>query len=186
MEDAPSNSIYYTTFDDEEFLIFKNNDLLIYQSPLLAKIQIKFGDILFCDGTFYSCPSITYQIFITRVYSEKSNAYYTTSFSLMSNKTEDLYTIISKKLNDNINKYFDLYENYEINELHIDFEIAIGNSGKKIFPDCTIKYCIWHYNRALENHMNNICKTDKNINDYLFILYNCIRNHICVNLNIYL
>ena len=60
----------------------------------------------------------------------------------MSNKTEDLYTIIFQKLHDNINKYLDLDENYEINELHTDFEIAIGNSCKKIFPDCNIKYCI--------------------------------------------
>ena len=29
----------------------------------------------------------------------------------MSNKTEDLYTIIFQKLHDNINKYFDLDEN---------------------------------------------------------------------------
>jgi hypothetical protein len=109
--DAPSNSIYYSTSDDEEFLIFKNNDLLIFQSSSLAKILIKFGDILFCDGTFYSCPLIAYQLFITHVYSEKSNSYYTTSFSLMSYKTEDLYTIIFQKLHDNINKYFDLGEN---------------------------------------------------------------------------
>ena len=68
LEDAPSNSIYYSTCDDEEFFIFKNNDLLFFQSTSLAKIQIKFGDILFCDGTFYSCPSIAYQLFITRVY----------------------------------------------------------------------------------------------------------------------
>ena len=180
LEDAPSNSIYYSTCDDEEFFIFKNNDLLFFQSTSLAKIQIKFGDILFCDGTFYSCPSIAYQLFITRVYSEKSNAYYITSFSLMYNKTEDLYTIIFQKLHDNINKYLDLDENYEINELHTDFEIAIGNSCKKFFPDCNIKYCIWHYNRALENNMNTKCKIDINNNDDLFILYNYIRNlYIC-------
>ena len=40
LEDAPINSIYYSTCDDEEFFIFKNNDLLIFQSPSLAKIQI--------------------------------------------------------------------------------------------------------------------------------------------------
>ena len=105
----------------------------------------------------------------------------------MSNKTEDLYTIIFQKLHDNINKYLDLDENYEINELHTDFEIAIGNSCKKFFPDCNIKYSIWHYNRTLENNMNAICKTDINNNDDLFILYNYIRNlYICEPEYIYL
>lgn len=76
-------------------------------------------------------------------------------------------------------------ENYEINEIHTDFEISIGNSCKKIFSDCNIKYCIWHYNQALENSMNKICKTDLNNNDDLFIVYNCIINLYMCELNLY-
>ena len=48
---------------------------------------------------------MAYQLFITRAYSDESNVCYTTSFSLIRDKTEDLYNIIIQKLNDNINKY---------------------------------------------------------------------------------
>ena len=40
LKNTPSNSIYYTIFDEVEFLLFKNNDLLIVQSSSLAKIKI--------------------------------------------------------------------------------------------------------------------------------------------------
>ena len=35
-------------------------------------------------------------------------------------------------------------------KFHCDFEIAISNAAKNIFPDINIKYCIWHYKRSLE------------------------------------
>ena len=34
--------------------------------------------------------------------------------------------------------------------LHFDFEKGISNATIKIFPNITIKYCVWHYKRSLE------------------------------------
>ena len=76
------------------------------QSPNLAKIQMKLGNIIFWDATFYICPTICYQVFITRVYSNKTNSYYTTSFSIMNTKREKGYYKIFKILDDNIKKLF--------------------------------------------------------------------------------
>ena len=64
LEMAPEESIYYNTLKGENFVIYKDADLIVLQSPGLAKIHLKFGTILFCDATFFVCPSFSYQIFI--------------------------------------------------------------------------------------------------------------------------
>ena len=87
MASAPDGSIYYKTIKDEKFVIYKDDDLMIMKSPNLAKIQMKLGIIIFCDA----CPTISYQVFITRVFSEKTESYYTTSFSIMNKKREKDY-----------------------------------------------------------------------------------------------
>ena len=87
---------------------------MIFQSPDQAKIHLKYGKIIFADATFFSCPNLAYQLFIIRVHSLIDNIYYTTSFSLMKNKTEKDYALIFKKLSNNISHYLDIGEEYNI------------------------------------------------------------------------
>ena len=51
-------------------MIFKNNDLIIFQSPFQAKLFSKNKHI-FADSTFYIAPIFSYQVFITRTYVTK-------------------------------------------------------------------------------------------------------------------
>ena len=92
IQNAPTDSIYYKTLDNENFVLYKDNYMIILQSPKLAKIHMKFGSIIFCDATFFVCPSFAYQLFITRVFSSITNFYYTTSFTIMDGKKEIDYT----------------------------------------------------------------------------------------------
>ena len=93
---------------------------------------------MFVDATFYACPTIAYQLFITRIFDNDS--FYTTSFSLMRGKITEDYSIIFKKLHEHISMYSDINEKYVINELHTDFELAIGAAEKIIYPEIRIKY----------------------------------------------
>ena len=175
-ETIPEESIYYKTLDNQDFLAFKNDKIIIFQSPNLAKIQIKFGNLVFCDATFYSCPSFAYQLFITRVYDSTKNVYYTTSFTIMKGKSKNDYELVFRQLNENIKKHLDFDEEYYINELHTDFEIQIGEACRMIYPNVQIKYYIWHMKRALINKMNSLCKREIEEDDDLLILYNMINN----------
>ena len=58
--------------------------------------------------------TIYYQVFITRVFSGKTESYYTTSFSIMNKKREKDYYKIFKILDDNIKNYLDLGESYNV------------------------------------------------------------------------
>ena len=164
----------------QNFIYFKNNKIIIFQSPNLAKIHIKFGAMVFLDATFYSCPLIAYQLFITRVYDSIKNVYYITSFSLMKNKTKEDYELLFRKLHEIVVQNLDINEEYSIKELNTDFEIQIGKTCRMIYPEVQIKYCIWHIKCAIINKINSLWKSDIDEDDNLLILFNMINNlYLC-------
>ena len=128
LNEAPENSLYYKTLDEENFAVYKDSR----------------NFIVFCEATFFICPSFSYQVFITRVYSNTTKSYYTTSFSIMSGKNINDYKKVFSELHNNIKKYVNIGESFEITELHTDFEFAIGLGCKKEYPNLIVKNCIWH------------------------------------------
>ncbi|KAL6608912.1 hypothetical protein U3516DRAFT_873222 [Neocallimastix sp. 'constans'] len=127
-DEIPNESKYYKTKRDENFMIFKNNDLIVFQSPFQAELFSKNKHI-FVDGTFYIAPILpifSYQVFITRTYATELNCFYTTSFSILKIKKQTTYEILFEEIKKNSSKY-------------------------NIFINANIKYCIWHFKRALEN-----------------------------------
>ncbi|KAG4085362.1 hypothetical protein H8356DRAFT_1375016 [Neocallimastix lanati (nom. inval.)] len=167
-DEIPNESKYYKTKRDENFMIFKNNDLIVFQSPFQAELFSKNKHI-FADGTFYIAPIFSYQVFITRTYVTKLNCFYTTSFSILKNKK-------NKK---NSSKYNSIEITPKI--FHCDFEKAVSNAAQKVFINANIKYCIWHFKRALEIKKKELCgnKVEK-IKD-LYIYYNNISNFPFIN-----
>jgi len=60
--------------------------------------------------------------------------------------------MLFKKKNKKKKKNSNKYSNNTIvipNNFHCDFEKGISNAKEEIFPNINIKYCIWHYKRAL-------------------------------------
>jgi len=178
-DEIPDVSEYYKTKGDKEFKIFKNDNLIIFQSPFQAELFSKYEDI-FADGTFYIAPKISYQVFITRTYVEELNSFYTTSFSIIKNKEQINYEILLEELKKNAIKY---NNNSEITPkyFHCDFERAISNAAEKVFPNINIKYCIWHYKRALEAKFNKLINNEVECNINLYIDYKYISNFPFIN-----
>ena len=111
-------------------MIFKNDKLIVFQSPFQAKLFNEYKENLFADGTFYISPKIGYQVFITRNYVKEINSFYTTSFSILKDKEQLSYEIVLKELENNVCK---VTKNTVINPInfHCDFESAISNAAKK-------------------------------------------------------
>jgi len=61
-------------------MIFKNSNLIIFQSPFQVKLFRENNDDILVDGTFFIAPKFSYQIFITRTYVKELDRFYTTSF----------------------------------------------------------------------------------------------------------
>ncbi|KAL6617603.1 hypothetical protein U3516DRAFT_748571 [Neocallimastix sp. 'constans'] len=111
----PIESEYYKTKRGENFMIFKNSNLIIFQSPFQAKLFKKYNNDIFCG-----CQ----QVFITRTYVKKLNSFYTTSYAILRNK---------KKLKKN---ELCRNENYYNNIEHIinNASESLNNSLNKLFP----------------------------------------------------
>ncbi|KAL6595252.1 Metallo-dependent phosphatase [Neocallimastix californiae] len=71
-DEAPNESEYYKTIRGEYFMIFKNSNIIIFQSPFQAKLFMENKHI-FADGTFLIAPTNSYQVFITRTYVTELN-----------------------------------------------------------------------------------------------------------------
>ena len=54
----------------ENFMIFKNSNLIIFQSPFQVKLFREYNDDIFVDGTFFIALKFSYQIFIKRTYAK--------------------------------------------------------------------------------------------------------------------
>ncbi|KAG4105748.1 hypothetical protein H8356DRAFT_1418532 [Neocallimastix lanati (nom. inval.)] len=165
-DEIPNESKYYKTKRDENFMIFKNNDLIVFQSPFQAELFSKNKHI-FAD------------VFITRTYVTELNCFYTTSFSILKNKKQTTYEILFEEIKKNSSKYNSIEITPKI--FHCDFEKAVSNAAQKVFINANIKYCIWHFKRALEIKKKELCgdKVEK-IKD-LYIYYNNISNFPFIN-----
>ena len=78
-EDIPEKSEYYYTERNENFMIFKNDKLIVFQSPLQTNLFNEYKEDIFADGIFYISPKFGYQVSITRNYVKEINSFYTTS-----------------------------------------------------------------------------------------------------------
>ena len=66
----------------------------------------------------------------------------------MNGKTKEDYYLVFRILNEHISNFLEIGEIYDLEEIHTDFEIIIGEACRMIYPEVNIKYCIWHMKRA--------------------------------------
>ena len=81
------------------------------------------------------------------------NYSYITSFFILKNKEKIVYEILFEEIKKNSSKYNSIEITPKI--FHCDFEKAVSNAAQKIFINANIKYCIWHFKRALEIKKKN-------------------------------
>ncbi|ORY38268.1 hypothetical protein LY90DRAFT_510921 [Neocallimastix californiae] len=179
-DEAPNESEYYKTIRGEYFMIFKNSNIIIFQSPFQAKLFMENKHI-FADGTFLIVPTNSYQVFITRTYVTELNCFYTTSMSILKNKEQTTYEILFNEIKKNIIKY-NSNINFSEKIFHCDFEKGISNAVENIFPNINIEYCIWHYKRLLMTKKNRLCYKVVKDHNILNTYYKAISNLCFINI----
>ncbi|KAG4083111.1 hypothetical protein H8356DRAFT_1437178 [Neocallimastix lanati (nom. inval.)] len=150
-DDIPIESKYYKTKRNENFMINKNTDLIIFQSPFQAYIFSNYHKHIFADGTFYAAPKFSYRLFTTRTYVGEFNMFYTTSISILKNKKQSTYETQFKEIKKKI-------------------QINFGKNKKNILRYHEVKnnndYNVnnWNYYENIEHLTNN---ASKSYNSYL-------------------
>ncbi|CAF3046268.1 unnamed protein product [Rotaria sp. Silwood2] len=143
----PLPDAYCKTAHDDQFLF--------YDGPLgdiRSLIFCSYNDLLYlsqhedwyCDGTFYTCPSIFYQIYSIHVYHDGIST--PCIFALLGSKSEvvynDLFTVIFRKM-------FEFNLTIRLRTVTIDFELGVYNVFKKNYSTVIVRGCLFHYGQRL-------------------------------------
>ncbi|KAL6600895.1 hypothetical protein U3516DRAFT_802450 [Neocallimastix sp. 'constans'] len=157
-EEIPEKHYLYITKQNENFMIFKNQNVIIFQSPFQAFLFKKYCYDLFVDGTFYVAPDFSYHVFITRNFVPELNEFYTTSFSILRNKEQETYKTIFEVLKNIFHKIKKSCIKKNYNQFLIFLEYF-----RKTY---LILYNIenWNYYNNIEHITNN---ASESFNNYL-------------------
>ena len=102
----------------------------------------------FCDGTFKVSPQGFQQILNIIVYLPGLEIYYPACHLFITHKTQEVYTMALSFL-----KSLGLSQknklNFEPNLITCDFEPALRNSIKSVFPNVHISGCYFHFTKCL-------------------------------------
>ncbi|KAL6628876.1 hypothetical protein U3516DRAFT_657683 [Neocallimastix sp. 'constans'] len=167
--EIPSESEYYKTKRGENFMIFKNSNLIIFQSPFQAKLFREYNDDIFVDGTFFIAPKFSYQVFITRTYAKELDSFYTTSFAILKKKNKKHIKSISNLPFINPEYIFDIYVIIKIKSIknnYCQFLKFLEYFYKTYLIDYDMK--IWNYYNNIEHITNN---ASESLNNYLNNLF---------------
>ena len=106
---------------------------------------------IFCDGTFKYCPSFYYQLYTFLGF--KNGQYIPCVFFLLPAKSTPVYTKMFQFLIDTCK---DCGLQFEITTLHIDFEEAVLDAARSLWPSVIIKGCHFHLSQAWWRKLQNL------------------------------
>eukprot|EP00105_Crassostrea_gigas_P023045 XP_011442766.1 PREDICTED: uncharacterized protein LOC105339059 [Crassostrea gigas] len=119
----------------QPFLLLEDD---IFQNRILAfattdNLQdLAASETCFCDGTFYTCPSLFYQIFTIHIMTDDQMT--PVVYALLRGKNQTTHTRLFTLLSDKMN-YLGLQ--FSPTSALADFETAVRNSIRDVFPRIT-------------------------------------------------
>jgi len=128
----------------------KNNrleSLILFTSEIQLK-KLEKAEQIFMDATFKVCPKNFYQLFNIIISIEEGKFIFPAIHVLMTHKSEFSYRMIFHNLN-TIIKAKKIKFNFEKKHIMTDFEHALRNTLKELYPNCYLEGCFFHYSKAL-------------------------------------
>ncbi|CAF1470139.1 unnamed protein product, partial [Rotaria sordida] len=155
----------------------QGESFLLYDGPLggvRSLVFSSYNDMVYLsqhenwygDGTFYTCPSIFYQMYSIHTYYDGIST--PCIFALLTGKNEqiytDLFTVIFKKM-------FEFRLPIRLRTITIDFELAIYNVFTKNYPTVIVRGCLFHYGQSLfrkfvDLSLKTAYKNDENLREW--------------------
>ena len=149
------------THDGEDFVFYDSGDndeekIIVFTTEKSMDL-LRRSEFWHADGTFKVAPSIFYQLFI---YSYFNNSTLPLVYALLPNKIESTYE-----------RLFNLFSDLMPRSITIDFELAIKSAIVKIFPTCSINYCLFHLGQSINRKVNSLGLSTRYGNDPEFKLH---------------
>jgi len=132
------------TSKNENFLMINdiNSNIIIFSCETNLSFLCK-SETVYIDGTFSYCPIFFLQLFTLHGFI--NNHYVPLVFCLLPDKKQETYFKVLSAITTKCDEY-NLILNPKI--ITIDFEIAIHNTVKLVWPSCAIKGCRFHLTQS--------------------------------------
>lgn len=143
------------TLKGENFLL-KNDrasNIIIFSnvSNLSFMCQASLVNPLYLDGTFQYCPQFSYQL--VTIHCFVNNYYVPVIYSLLPNKRLETYNILFQTILEQCSSFSLIFKP---SMFIIDFEKAIHTSLNTVFPNSTVKGCLFHLTQAWYRKIVNL------------------------------
>jgi hypothetical protein len=102
------------------------------------------ANTIFCDGTFYACPSLFHQLYT--VHAMVYDSMYPLVFALLPGKDEVIYTRFFSQIR-HIAQQHQLQ--LQTDSVFIDYETATNNAARIIFPGVMVKGCFFPFTQCI-------------------------------------
>lgn len=134
----------FKTNKNENFLLVNSKETNIVGFSTLSNLNVLCNsDTIFVDGTFKSCPKLYHQLFT--VHCATNQSYVPLIYFLLPSKTTQCYLqafqhlVIECKKND---------LQFNPIRLYADFEKAINNAARHVWPSIEVKGCRFHLGQS--------------------------------------
>lgn len=111
------------------------SETIIKKIRLTAPAERKY----YIDGTFYVVPAMFYQLVIMTF--QVDNTTFPFLYVLMTGKKRAHYEKLLEFINENI-------VNLQPAQIMLDFEVGLRLAIKKVFPECELKGCFFHFGQC--------------------------------------
>ena len=139
------NNVSTETSKSELFCLSNDAEsgIIIFSCVSNLEVLCKIVNEIFIDGTFKCCPKFFEQLYT--IHGFKNGHYIPLVYALLPSKSENTYVTFMSilcKLCEDKNLQF------KPKLIHVDFEMAMHNTVRRIFPDSTIQCCRFHLGQA--------------------------------------
>ncbi len=143
----------------EEFLFANDEEkgIVMFTTERNLVFLGQEGVKLFADGTFKVCPKYFLQLYI--IHGWKGGFYVPLVYFLLPGKSEEMYRTTLTMLVDKCNEHqVDLDA---INSISLDFELAMHNAVRAMFPTWTIVGCKFHLGQSFFRKIQKLGLADQ-------------------------
>ena len=109
------------------------------------------ADTLYVDGTFQTCPRVFYQIFT--IHATYAGKHIPLVYCLLPNKRQETYERVFRIIQEKADQ---LGLNLMPQTVLSDFELAIMQALRTIFPAAVVKGCYFHFCQALMRKVQHL------------------------------
>lgn len=118
----------------------ENEEIVVFGSEYLISI-IEKCELGFFDGTFKTAPLGYTQILVFIVLNPETNVFTPIFYIFANSKSEDCYFLALTGIHTVLTKYG---VKNKLKIVNVDFEQAIHNAFKRVFPGITLCGCYFH------------------------------------------